>query len=527
MHQTSFQMTAQNLRTCVSEDHLFLAARLKMLRYARFVFATAALIACEQRTLPPENRADVAIPRNRIGTGDRIFVAANGNDQNAGTIESPKQNLSAAFAVVASGGQVIMRGGEYRIDAAHAPWVRDSGRADARTSVFAYGNEKPVLRPAANVPCFASTFSHVEVQGIDCRGGDGIKIVGASDVVIWGNAVSGAGEAGIGVYPRSATGDAVMRDIVIGNNNVSETQLAGIAVGIARLGSVQRVYVGRNVVTRTNLQYADGVAGDWKSGIVAIGVVDVTVEGNQVSKNFGEGINCVLSSRCTIRQNTVWDNRSVQLYADNASESLWEGNLVYNTGDRTYFRDGRQATGIQFGNERGWFDARQANDSRNNTVRNNIILDAWEGVSINGGYGSTETGFKNFLVEANTIVRAAVCGLLVTPSAGNQSNVVQGNIVVPSSQTSQLVCGLPANGYTFQNQLWASGSAGAASSRDDVIGEPGFVLGTGTIAANYQLTASSRAIDGGTSLLKLTSDFFGVARPNGVRADIGAAEFVR
>jgi parallel beta-helix repeat protein len=69
----------------------------------------------------------------------------------------------------------------------------------------------------------------------------------------------------------------------------------------------------------------------------------------------------------TFSGNTVYDNWAVGVYVGNVNGASIEGNLIYNTGDPTYFRDGAPMVGLLVGSEEG------SGNPSGATFANNII----------------------------------------------------------------------------------------------------------------------------------------------------------
>ena len=77
-----------------------------------------------------------------------IYVATNGNNSNAGTLEAPYATIQKAFDVVQAGDNIIIRGGTYST-VSHQYGNQflkgKSGTADAPITIKAYEGETPIL----------------------------------------------------------------------------------------------------------------------------------------------------------------------------------------------------------------------------------------------------------------------------------------------------------------------------------------------------------------------------------------------
>lgn len=87
--------------------------------------------------------------RDEGTTGDLYVDAASGNDANPGTFAQPKATISAALAAVTAGQEIKVRAGTYYEGFS---FVGKGGSAGNRTTVSAYGTERPVITGAASAP---------------------------------------------------------------------------------------------------------------------------------------------------------------------------------------------------------------------------------------------------------------------------------------------------------------------------------------------------------------------------------------
>ncbi|EFC84398.1 RNA polymerase, sigma-24 subunit, ECF subfamily [Parafrankia sp. EUN1f] len=106
---------------------------------------------------------------NGVVAGD-IYVAPDGSDGGAGTIEEPLATLSRAVAVVRPGQTIVMRGGLYR--PAEPVEIRTSGSAQQRITLTNYGAERPVI-DAGRVPAdkwmITQSASYWTVRGLEIK----------------------------------------------------------------------------------------------------------------------------------------------------------------------------------------------------------------------------------------------------------------------------------------------------------------------------------------------------------------------
>jgi hypothetical protein len=130
---------------------------------------------------------------------DELFVAPDGDDQNAGTMAAPFATIERAQSAAGPGDTVYIRGGEYRFSGttdAIGVELTKSGQSGQPIEYFAYADELPVLdffelKPQARVTGIDVRASWVHVRGLELRGvrqlivGDswGVRIRGDHNVI--------------------------------------------------------------------------------------------------------------------------------------------------------------------------------------------------------------------------------------------------------------------------------------------------------------------------------------------------------
>jgi hypothetical protein len=106
------------------------------------------------------------------------YVAADGNDSNAGTKEAPFATVERAQAASSPGDTVYIRGGEYRFSStsdAIGVELTKSGESGKPLRYFAYEGETPIfdffqLRPQARVTGIDVRCNWIHVRGLEVRG---------------------------------------------------------------------------------------------------------------------------------------------------------------------------------------------------------------------------------------------------------------------------------------------------------------------------------------------------------------------
>jgi hypothetical protein len=165
-----------------------------------------------------------------------------------------------------------------------------------------------------------------------------------------------------------------------------------------------------------------GSTGGWASAVkVMVGADDVSVRGNQVYENCGEGIGITRGLNIMVENNTVRDNYSVNIYLDNSPYSTAQNNSVSCTG--IYLRDGRRPTGIAIAEEAysGWGAQRH-----DNNVLNNSVTGCYDGISswlpeVSGGK------LINAVISGNTVTSGTRKSIAI--SSVNQNVLIENNKV--------------------------------------------------------------------------------------------------
>jgi hypothetical protein len=163
-------------------------------------------------------------------------------------------------------------------------------------------------------------------------------------------------------------------------------------------------------------------SGSWGSAIkIMLGADDVTVRGNQVYENCGEGIGITRGLNIMVENNTVRDNFSVNIYLDNSPYSTARNNAVSCTG--IYLRDGRRPTGIAIAEESysGWGAQRH-----DNNVLNNSVSGCYDGIA---SWLPEVAGGKliNASISGNTITSGTRKSIAI--SSVNQNVLIENNNV--------------------------------------------------------------------------------------------------
>jgi parallel beta-helix repeat protein len=356
------------------------------------------------------------------------YVAPNGNNANPGTVKAPFATITKGVSVLRAGDELLVRGGTYRES---VRVLKKRGTASAPIRIRNYPSEKPVIDgkgTTANGLMIITLSSWIHLEGFEIRNGpkSGILLYDVQDVRVRGNDVHHHFRFGIHVVSDEEKGRGTTRRVVIENNEVHH--------------NVQ--------------QNANGRARQWMQGIGTFRAASVEIRGNEVYENFGEGIDAVVSDRITIAKNTVWDNFSANIYLDNATNVLVDGNRVI-TGRaphaERYYRDGRPAPSIFTANE----TYAEQNPLRDITITNNTTTGGKYGF----GYGNFQHGggLHRTRIANNTFSGATDHVLYLEPDAHDTTTIENNRFEMPGGRD---YAHAPAGKITYRRNCWRGGKKG-------------------------------------------------------------------
>jgi len=313
---------------------------------------------------------------------------------------------------------------------------------------------------------------------------DGINLEGASYMTVQGFTVDGRTRAGIRAV--------LCEHVTIRNNVMDANGVWGVLTGFCddlliennvASNSIEQhgIYVGNSgdrPVIRANTIFGNNANGIHMNGDISQGgdgiISNATVEDNVIFDNGlggGSGINCDGVQDSLIRNNLIYDEHAsgISLYQiDGGGPST--GNRVLNN-TVLIASNGRWALNIQDG-------------AANTTSRNNIL---WNAHSFRGSLDISADSLPGFTEDNNAVM--------------DRFTTDGGDTVLTLAQWQQQT-GLDAHSFV--------------STPD--------ALFVDAAADDYQLSATSPALDAGETRDDVPNDIAGVPRPQGPGFDIGAYE---
>lgn len=248
--------------------------------------------------------------------------------------------------------------------------------------------------------------------------------------------------------------------------NVSDVVIRGFAVTRTRSHSIfiqgARVLVENNTVYHSILEngsLSNGVItcgnGGWGSAIKAErGSANVVIRNNKAYETCGEGIAATMSNNVVIEGNTVWDNKSVNIYIDNSFVVVAKDNVSYCTNTIV----GNTPAGFALGEESysGW-----GAQLDNVVIQNNISYGCHTGIiAFGSGVGGT---LSNVLIDGNTI-----------PFGRNSSSHA---ISLDNGKNSNVRV---TNNKVFRTNIWVRSPSGVTLSNNTLYTGPVPTLVTST-----------------------------------------------
>lgn len=337
------------------------------------------------------------------------------------------------------------------------------------------------------------------------RGGTYAESIGQSGVYppsgsSWTNAATIAGYPGETVV---LTGASSAQSILLATGSGRWYVIFENLILDAR-GKTGGMYLGTD---SHHIRFRDGEIKNGNDGMLVTGGASFVEVLNSKIHDMGEG-NCSASAgvgTCYGFYMTGHDN-------------LFDGNHVYNNGGYGFhiYNSGQSnvsnniiRNNVIYGNG---FDpgititaaAIILSSGSNNQAYNNVIFNNSNGIQLD--YSPAGARHK---VYNNTIYGNTSWGITNgTDGAEIKNNIIYGN-------------GIPIQ-KTGTNTAWANNLCSASGTGCTLVGDPKF---TNASTRDFTLQSTSAAIDRGVTISTVTTDYSGVARPQGAAYDIGASEY--
>ncbi len=426
----------------------------------------------------------------RVSLAATYYVATNGNDANPGTLDRPFATINTGIGKLSAGDTLYLRGGTY----VQTVSVGKSGTASTPITISGYPGETAVIDGQDTLPAgdwgilFGVSGNYVTVRDLKIQQSQwfGLHLSGHHDQAI--------------------------------NVKVHRCKDMGIYVG----GDYSLVENCESYYNARWNEFGQNLKGSWASGISACRHPKyVTLRGNKVWNNWGEGLSTYESEYTTLEDNIVYDSWSTNVYLSDTKYSILRRNLVYCTPESPMKGTGGSGVGIMMGDET------YNPASSDNIVVNNLVMGCrrnfywWQGVQ--GG------GLVNVLIAYNTFVDSSYETDFIIGYGGPHSNTRIENNIIFQEDSLPVAIIASSSGLAFSSNLWSKTPPSSASGTGDVIGDPKLAktgqTGAGQLTAEwFKILSASPAINKAKVLTEVSEDFFKTSR--GSSPDIGAYEYV-
>ena len=413
--------------------------------------------------------------------GAVYYVDLNGNDSNDGSIDKPWKSLHYAANKAKAGNTILINPGKY-IETKQIR-IKTSGEKENRITFS--GNGKGVIIDLTELPdkngfevYFANyiTIENLTVHASRHKHSRGIRLTHSTGSIIRNNNVSGAGHGNI---------FCSLSNYVIIENNECHNGDIGVYLADSTDYATIRNNLFHNNLTKGLHMNGDLSSSDGKDGII---------------------------SHAVIENNIIYDNDASGINIDGVTESVFRNNLLY----------GNKKRGMAFFKGDG---AVPSND--NLIIHNTIVMPAGAYYAIGLNSGAYRNTFYN-----NIILTDGKVPCFSTTSKIGDLEVVSDYNLLPKDGNIWEVDNAAYRFGKWQKKFSeiankASRIITGQSSGDD---RHSVEAEIGETFSNYknndfQLSATSPAINKGVAKHSFGNDLIGNLRPNGCCPDIGAYEY--
>ncbi|AUS96050.1 hypothetical protein CDQ84_03100 [Clostridium thermosuccinogenes] len=457
------------------------------------------------------------VPQQAKAEGNIYYVATTGNDNNSGSKDEPFLTIQKAMDVASPGDTVYIRGGTYYITSPIT--ITKSGEAGKPITLAAYPGETPVIDGQNKYPDFNFATYTYNGQTYEHSWEPLIKIL-ASHIVVDGLEITRS--YGKGIEAGNVTGEIRYSDITVKNCKIHHNWATALEFEHLDNSLADNNEIWQNNIFAPFDRRPEDVR--WPVILLIATCSHTTVQNNKIYNNWGEAIGIwsnfrtpsQISKYITVQDNEVFDNYAVEIYIDHGAYVTVQRNLVYKTGDTTFYRDGAPCAGILISDELYGDGTPPVGHHRkiiNNFAKGNLSNIAYWYQGVEG------SALNNDLIAHNTLVDAYNDGIYIA-AADHINTRIENNIIKQSS--GNLVRTEQDPELHFSHNCWSGSVSGIASSANDVIGDP--KLTGGALGENYfKLKSDSPCIGAGKEITSdVPYDYFNNLRSD---PDIGAHEY--
>jgi hypothetical protein len=414
------------------------------------------------------------------------YVSTTGNNDNPGTVTAPWRTISYGVSHIIRGDTLYIRGGTYQ-EMVH---IDVNGTESNPIMISGYPGEAVIIDGKGNtLPEHGSGAYLVRIDG---------------DYVTFNNTtVQDSGEHGVGVFGSHST----IAYLIIRGNWRRGAGLGG------DYDTAEYLDVHDNVMV--NYQ---GSTGQDPTALTAGRSPNYAIIRHcSVYRNWGIGLSTYESSHTIMEDNISYDNYSNNVYISDATDVLFQRNLVYSTGFMDTY-GGTPQTGIAV-----WDEIYNPASARI-TIINNLVYGTKYCLRWLSGPRDEGSGMNQVLIANNTFLNSTQesC-IFLEDSPIHFNSTFMNNIVVQENDMPVIIVST-SPGLQFSNNLWSKPPVSAAQGTGDIIGNPMLAM-TNTFADPlwFQLLPGSPAIDHAVGLPEVIDDYWQNFR--GDFPDMGAHEY--
>ena len=414
------------------------------------------------------------------------YVSTTGDNNNPGTLTAPWRTISHGVAHIAAGDTLYIRGGTYQ-EMVH---IVVDGTASNPIMISDYPGEAVIVDGKGNtLPAHGSGAYLVRIDG---------------DYLTFSNmTVQDSGEHGIGVFGSHST--------------IAYLTIHGNWRRGAGLGGDYETAEYLDVHDNVMVNYQGSTGQDPTALTAGRSPNYAIIRHCSVYRNWGIGLSTYESTHTIMEDNISYDNYSNNIYISDATDVLFQRNLIYSTGFMDAY-GGTPQTGIAL-----WDEIYNPASARI-TIVNNLVYGTKHCLQWLSGPLQEGSGMNQVLIANNTFVNSTKESCIyIKASPIHYNTSFKNNIVVQENNLPTIIVSA-SSGLHFSNNLWSKTPVAAAQGTGDIIGDP-MLAKTNTFDNPlwFQLLSGSPAIDRAVVLEEVIDDYW--QNPRGASPDMGANEY--
>ncbi len=226
------------------------------------------------------------------------YVATTGSDTNAGTLSAPFQTIQKGVSVLSAGDTLAIEGGTYTKPVT----ISANGSAESPITITNYNNQSVAI----DIQSYPSATNNVSVTG--------------NYVVV----------NGMEIRNNTSTQNGYCVNLQGSHNTIQNSLVHDCYNHAIYTDGTYETIANNTVYHATTINSALTMTSGWGSGIkVHASGQNITIAGNTVYNNYGEGIAVTRGAYVNVIGNTAYDNYSVNIYVDNSYNVLVARNFAY------------------------------------------------------------------------------------------------------------------------------------------------------------------------------------------------------